>query len=388
MRRHRVAVLLTLILLVLPVCCFVCPVPAYAATAIAPVQKGTEVSGSGSSVTPTLPAASTAGHLLVATTVDLNSGCTTDNFTVPAGWVQAASVCRGSTGPLILWYRPNAPAGITSVTFGTGSNGSNPRAQLTEYSGVATVNPLDEVGTRSSTTSSTTLAVTTAGTVSAAGELAVTGFATGAGLSTYAPGSGWTSLNNDPGDGFDSDYRVGPPSGSTLTESATSSPQTTWGAVIATFVPACAGGSRTVKASPTLSFPSVALNGYNKAVTQTAIFTADDQSGTGSGWNVTATSTTFSAGSGRVLPTTATKTTAASAAAASGNCSMPLNSVSYPMTLPAGTSPPTAARIYNAAGNSGMGPVNITLTAQVTLPANAAVGAYASTWTITIASGP
>src|SRR3954452_11671383 len=92
MRRHRVAVLLTLILLVLPVCCFVCAVPAYAATAIALVQKGPEVSGSGSSVTPTLSAASTAGPLLVATTVDLNSGCTTDNFTVPAGWVQAASV--------------------------------------------------------------------------------------------------------------------------------------------------------------------------------------------------------------------------------------------------------------------------------------------------------
>jgi hypothetical protein len=381
--RVRAAVVVALMLLAV----LGLPAPAQAA-GIALVQKSPEATDSGDSITATLPAGSRAGNLLVATTTDVNAGCASDDFTAPAGWVAAASVCRGTTGPLVIWYRANAPAGTTSVTFGTGSTGANSRAQVSEWSGVAAVNPLDQTGTLSSASASTNLTVTTAGNVAASGELAVTGFATSAGLSTFTPGTGWSSLSNDPVDGFDSDYRIAPPSGAQLTESATSSPQTVWAAAIATFRPACAGGSRTVKTAPSLAFPSVTLNAYNRTSTKSATVTVDDETGTASGWNLTATSTRFALSSGQVLPATATQITGAAAVAGTGNCSLPTNSVSYPVTLPAGSTPPTAARIYNAGLNTGQGPVDITLTTTIQVPANAAAGTYSSTWTLTMASGP
>jgi hypothetical protein len=80
--------------------------------------------------------------------------------------------------------------------------------------------------------------------------------------------------------------------------------------------------------------------------------------------------------------------TAASAAAGSGNCSVPSNSLTYPISLPAGTVAPTAVKLYNAAVNSGEGPSNVTLSFQLSVPGNAYSGSYSSTWTFTIASGP
>jgi hypothetical protein len=67
---------------------------------------------------------------------------------------------------------------------------------------------------------------------------------------------------------------------------------------------------------------------------------------------------------------------------------MPTNSVSYPISLPAGATPPTAVKLYNAGTNSGEGPSNVTLTFQLSVPGNAYSGTYSSTWTFTIASGP
>jgi WxL domain surface cell wall-binding len=359
-----------------------------AAAAIAFVQKGTEASGGGSTITATLPAATTAGDLLVATVQDINSGCSSDNFTAPSGWTKAAHVCRGSTGPLELWYLPNTAAGTTSVTFNTGSSGANSLAQLSEWSGVATTSPLDQTGTQSSGSASTTLGVSTSSSIAASGELAVTGFDTSSGLSSFTAGTGWTNLRSDPGNGFDSDYRLNPTSGSVLSESPTSSPQTTWGGAIATFLPACAGGSLTIKTSPTLTFPGVTLNAYNRSTSTTVAITADDESGSGSGWNLNATSTTFSDGSGHSLPTTATTFTAASASAATGNCSLPTNTTSYPVTLPAGSTPPTAAKLFNASAGTGAGPANLSLTANLAVPANTRAGSYSSTWTFTLSSGP
>jgi hypothetical protein len=115
--------------------------------------------------------------------------------------------------------------------------------------------------------------------------------------------------------------------------------------------------------------------------------TVDDETGSGSGWNLDATSTTLTTGS-YTLPTTATTILSATDSAASGNCSMPTNSISYPVTLPAASTPPTAIALFNAAAATGKGPVNITFGAKVSIPANAHAGTYASTWTLTMASGP
>jgi hypothetical protein len=204
---------------------------------IALVEKGTLAGGSGATFTATLPSATTAGDLVVAVFADANSNCSTDTFTAPAGWVEAAHTCRGTTGPLEVWYDPDTASGTTSVVFDTGSSGANVTGLLSEWSAAATTNPLDQTGTNYSSTSSTTLTVTTSGALSSSDELAVTAYATSAGLTSYSTATGWTSLDSDPGGGFDTNYDLDPTSGSTLTATVTSSPQTNWAAVTATFLP-------------------------------------------------------------------------------------------------------------------------------------------------------
>jgi len=121
------------------------------------------------------------------------------------------------------------------------------------------------------------------------------------------------------------------------------------------------------------------------------VLTPDDESGTGTswnGWNITGTSTTFSDGAGHTLPTSAASISAASRVAGTGNCSLPTNSITYPVTLPAGSTPPTAVKLYNAAANTGEGPTNVTLTTKLAVGANTFKGTYTSTWTFAIVSGP
>jgi hypothetical protein len=136
-----------------------------------------------------------------------------------------------------------------------------------------------------------------------------------------------------------------------------------------------------------VGFPGVTLNAYTQSVTVNFTGTPDDETGNGSGWNLNATSTTLTNGT-NTLPTTATTITRASSSAATGNCSLPTNSVTYPLTLPAGAPPPTAAELFNAASSTGKGPTNVTFTAKITLPGSARSGSYSSTWTLTMASGP
>ncbi|HTV11345.1 MAG TPA: hypothetical protein VME20_05720 [Acidimicrobiales bacterium] len=367
---------------------------AYPATASASpsfVEKGTVATGSGTAVTATLPSGTTSTDLLVAVVEDENSNCTTDDITAPSAyWVKAVSSCQGSVGPLQLWYYPDVSSGLTSFTFTNPPNGGNFLAQVSEWSGVAPNSPLDKTGANSNSNSSTTFSVSTSGDLAAASELAVTAFGTTTGVSSFTPGSGWANLGS--GGGFDSDYRLSPPSGSALSEPVTAGASTWWDGAIATFLPACTGGSLTLETSPTVAFPSVTLNGYNTSSTTTINLALNDETGSGAGWNLNATSTTFSNGASFQLPPTATMITGAIASAASGNCSLPSNSVSYPVTLPAGATPPTAAQLFNAATNSGEGPTDLALTARVAVPANARATSggtvYSSTWTLSLSSGP
>jgi hypothetical protein len=62
--------------------------------------------------------------------------------------------------------------------------------------------------------------------------------------------------------------------------------------------------------------------------------------------------------------------------------------VTYPVSLPAAATPPTATKLYDAAPHTGLGPSNVTLVFAVSAPANIFTGTYTSTWTISIVSGP
>jgi hypothetical protein len=149
----------------------------------------------------------------------------------------------------------------------------------------------------------------------------------------------------------------------------------------------CGGSGLNFTPPGTLSWPSTALNGRDQTVGATLTLAPDDETGSGSGWNLTATSTTFKAGL-NALPTTAATITAGVATAGTNNCTLPTNSVTYPLTVPAATTAPTAVKVYNAAVAGGAGPTNVALTTALEIPGNAKSGAYTSTWTITLASGP
>lgn len=151
----------------------------------------------------------------------------------------------------------------------------------------------------------------------------------------------------------------------------------------------CNAGSLALSTPSAVSFPGVTLNGTaDKTVTTTVGLLPDDESSAHSGWSVSATSTTFKDSGGDTLPTTATTVTGATLAGASGECVIASNSIGYNVTLPAGTSAPTAAKIVNAASGTGEGPVDAAIALSLAVPANTRIGSYTSTWTLTIANSP
>ena len=143
--------------------------------------------------------------------------------------------------------------------------------------------------------------------------------------------------------------------------------------------------------STTITFPTTTLNGTNQTIAATLAFSIGDATGSGSGWDVTATSTTFTSGS-HTLPTTATTVqTAPTATCNSGaTCTPATNLVSFPYTLPAAATAPTATKLFDAAANTGLGAQTFTATWTLTIPAGAVASAtpYTSTWTFSLVSGP
>ena len=146
--------------------------------------------------------------------------------------------------------------------------------------------------------------------------------------------------------------------------------------------------SLTTSAAPTFTDN---LNLGDQTQTYTAALTAKDtSSGTSAGWNLTITSTEFTTGgtTPRTLATNASSVTSVASACAGGTCVNPVNSITYPLTVPAGSTPPTAVKFFNAAANTGQGTFSVTPTVRVTVPQNSYAGTYTSTLTLAIVSGP
>lgn len=152
---------------------------------------------------------------------------------------------------------------------------------------------------------------------------------------------------------------------------------------------ACTSGGLGLSAPTALAFPSTTLSGNDEDASTTLALVGDDQSGTGGGWKLTGTSTTLTSGA-YSLPTNATTITAVTRTAGTGNCALPANSVSYPVTLPAGSTAPTATKLISAASGSysGTGAINLSVGVNIHIPGNARPGTYASTWTLTLVTGP
>lgn len=152
-----------------------------------------------------------------------------------------------------------------------------------------------------------------------------------------------------------------------------------------------AGSTLSVAANGTPSF-SLTLNGDDQTTTYTLPVEVVDARGlaSGGGWNLTVTSTQFSDGAGHTLPATAsTITGATSGCASTSTCTLPTNSVSNTsLALPAGSTPPTAVKFFNAANLTGLGRIDLNTAVSVFVPANTIAATYTSTLTVAIAAGP
>ncbi|HZQ85598.1 MAG TPA: WxL domain-containing protein [Acidimicrobiales bacterium] len=143
-----------------------------------------------------------------------------------------------------------------------------------------------------------------------------------------------------------------------------------------------------VSAVPNVSWTDT-LNGLDQAPTTTQAIDVSDATGSGAGWNITATSTTFTTGAVSLSTTATTVQSSPNVACdASATCVTATTNVSYPYTLPAAGTAPTATKVFNATANTGMGDQTVTITWKVALPASTKAGTYTSTWTISLVSGP
>jgi hypothetical protein len=160
--------------------------------------------------------------------------------------------------------------------------------------------------------------------------------------------------------------------------------------------------------APTALSWSALLNGSNQSIPDTTAadeeYTVDDTTGSGAGWNVTVSATTFTDGS-HTLPdsgtflttgsvTSSTATTAPTSTCVSV-CTLPTNSLNYPVAITTATSSPPAYRVFDAAVGTGKGDITIGGSTSanpvgwwVTIPSRAFAGTYVSTVTVAMVSGP
>jgi hypothetical protein len=102
-------------------------------------------------------------------------------------------------------------------------------------------------------------------------------------------------------------------------------------------------------------------NGAYTTTTYLLHMSVSDETGSGSGWNLALAST---------LPSSTTILTRInSACAINSTCSLPQNSVTYPVMMQSSDGAP--ASILSAGANSGMGTIDITATVAVTSPVSA-----------------
>ena len=162
-------------------------------------------------------------------------------------------------------------------------------------------------------------------------------------------------------------------------------------AVAAAFVVTPAFGAGTLTETAGVASPvSATLSGSDQTATYTLPITVSDTrtGANANGWNLTITSTQFATAVApiRTLPTNAS--TIASAPSVTCTTSCPTNSIGYPVVVPAGATPPTAVKFFNAANGTGKGASTITPSVTVNIPGNTFTGTYTSTITLAIVAGP
>lgn len=155
-------------------------------------------------------------------------------------------------------------------------------------------------------------------------------------------------------------------------------------------VPAGAPAAFSVATQASPSF-GLALDGTDQTGVSALVLrvTQTDPGANGkTGWNVTITATPLQAAGGAQLSPAATSLVSGSYTCTIGPCTNPVNTVGPPVAIPAGSPPPAAVKVFNAARNTGLGVFDLTENLQTSVPANADAGSYTSTMTVALVRGP
>lgn len=160
------------------------------------------------------------------------------------------------------------------------------------------------------------------------------------------------------------------------------------GSVTATATVAAGNSGNLALSLPSNPTIGSTLDGTDQTATYTLPLSLNDVRGSGAGWNLTVTSTAFTDGTHSLANSASTITGLTSVCVAGGTCTNPTNAISYPLTVPAAASAPTAVKFFNSAAATGMGRFTITPTVSVAIPGNSYAGSYSSTVTIAAVSGP
>ena len=125
------------------------------------------------------------------------------------------------------------------------------------------------------------------------------------------------------------------------------------------------------------------LDGTDQTVAYAPILGVVDARGTGAGWNLQISATTFGDGAGHTL-NQGQVASVAQACKAATTCTLATSTgISYPLTVTT-----TPAKFFSAALNTGLGKIDATPTINVAIPGNAYAGIYTSTVTLATATGP
>jgi len=140
-------------------------------------------------------------------------------------------------------------------------------------------------------------------------------------------------------------------------------------------------GTLAITAAPANFSYSATLNGNPLTLTSSFAVSVNDATGSGTGWNLQAAIGVLADAASDTIP--AGNHTIQSTAVSGTTGTAPTNGIGYPVMIPT-----TSGKIFDAATNTGTGQATMTFTTHLVAPADAAVGTYTATLTITIAAGP
>lgn len=158
--------------------------------------------------------------------------------------------------------------------------------------------------------------------------------------------------------------------------------------LLAAPAPAPAAFSVATQASPSFG---LTLDGTDQTGVSTLVVrvTQTDAGANGkTGWNLTIDSTPLKSAGGAQLAPDATSLVSSGYTCAVGPCTNPTNTVAPPVPIPAGSPPPAAVKVFNAAKNTGVGVFDLTGNLQTSVRAHADAGTYTSTMTVALVRGP